>query len=589
MGKKKDRVPTSFHENGETFTDPTVIADKFNDYFVNIGQSISRSIPGSIKSSQYYCKTNHVKSLFLSPVDVCEVIKISKSLISNASSGVDNVSNKVVKPVINSIVLPLVHIFNLSFSTGKVPSKLKRSKVVPVFKKNDPSKFTNYRPISLLPCFSKIIERLMYNRLYKFLTFNNLLNNSQFGFRANHSCEHILLKVQQRILDSFHCNKCLIGVFLDLSKAFDTMDHSILLCKLKQYGIRGIALDWFSDYLSNRTQFTHVNNASSTVLNVSIGVPQGSVLGPLLFLIYINDFPNSSDLLSFYQFADDTSIFYSSNTLANTVNVLNSELIKVSDWLRANKLSLNIAKTKCIYFEKKGNTRINISINNNNNNNINDISINNNLNICINNNQILPCSSVNFLGITINRHLVWNDHINNILLKLKRNTGLISRLKYTLLKENLKTLYDSLIVSYLNYCNIIWATSANQCDLSKLFKVQKKCLRIVSNSHYLAESKPIFYDLSLLNIFDINKLQIGTFMYKYEKQILPDIFLNSFQYNSQIHNYNTRSATKFHLWTKSLSHIGPQTWNSIPTGITSAPFQSTFKRKYKQFLLKQYK
>ena len=181
------------------------------------------------------------------------------------------------------------------------------------------------------------------------------------------------------------------------------------------------------------------------------------------------------------------------------------------------------------------------------------------------------------------------------MLKLKRNTGVISRLKYTLLKENLKTLYNSLIVSYLNYCNIIWATSANQCDLSKLFNVQKKCLRFVSNSHYLAASKPIFYDLSLLNIFDINKLQIGTFMFKYEKQILPD-FLNSFQYNSQIHNYNTRSATKFHLWkvkseseAKSLSHMGPLTWNSIPTGITSAPFQSTFKRKYKQFLLKQYK
>ena len=173
------------------------------------------------------------------------------------------------------------------------------------------------------------------------------------------------------------------------------------------------------------------------------------------------------------------SIFYSSNTLDNTVNVLNSELIKVSDWLRANKLSLNIAKTKSIYFEKKGNKLNNISINNNNNNNINDISSNNNLNICIDNNQILPCSSVKFLGITIYRHLDWNDHINNILLKLNRNTGLISRLKYTLLKDNLKTLYNSLIVSYLNYCNIIWATSANQCDLSKLFKVLKKCLRIV--------------------------------------------------------------------------------------------------------------
>ena len=530
---------------------------------------------------------------FLSPVDICEVIKVSKSLRSNASSGVDDISNKVVKRVINAIVLPLVHIFNLSFSSGKVPLKLKQSKVVPVFKNNDPAKFTNYRPISLLPCFSKILERLMYNRLYNFFIINKLLNNSQFGFRANHSCEHMLLQVQQKILDSFHCNKCIIGVFLDLSKAFDTMDHSILLCKLRQYGIRGIALEWFSDYLSNRTQYTHVNNTSSAICNVSIGVPQGSILGPLLFLVYINDLPKSSDLLSFYQFADDTSIFYSSNNLADTVSVLNMELTKVSDWLKANKLSLNIAKTKCIYFEKKRNKLIKNSASNNYHSNS---SVNNdNLNIYIDNNQVLQCSSTNFLGITIDKNLDWKEHISNILLKVNRNVGLISRMKYSVLKENLLTLYYSLIVPYLNYCNIIWATSANHSELVKLLKVQKKCLRIITNSHYQAPSKPIFYDLSLLNIFDINKLEIGTFMYKYHKNVLPDPFRNYFQYNSQIHKHNTRSANKFHIWkvkneseARSINHIGPLTWNSIPSEITEAPFLSTFKRKYKHIMLQSY-
>ena len=198
IGKKKDRFPSSFQDNGEIFTDPVDISNKFNEYFVNIGESFSRKIPRSMKSHQHYCKINHANSLFLSPVDICEVIKVSKSLRSNASSGVDDISNKVVKRVINAIVLPLVHIFNLSFSSGKVPLKLKQSKVVPVFKNNDPAKFTNYRPISLLPCFSKILERLMYNRLYNFFIINKLLNNSQFGFRANHSCEHMLLQVQQK-------------------------------------------------------------------------------------------------------------------------------------------------------------------------------------------------------------------------------------------------------------------------------------------------------------------------------------------------------------------------------------------------------
>ena len=169
------------------------------------------------------------------------------------------------------------------------------------------------------------------------------------------------------------------------------------------------------------------------------------------------------------------------------------------------------------------------------------------------------------------------------------------RLKYSLLQENLVTLYNSLIVPYLKYCNIIWATNAKQSELLQLLKVQKKCLRIVTHSHYLAPSAPIFYELSLLNIFDINKLEMGIFMYKFKNNLLPEPFVNLFQYNSQIHNYNTRSVNKFHLWlvksqldVQSITHTGPQTWNLIPNKITEAPFLSTFKRQYKQLLLQHY-
>ena len=596
LGKKKSTIPSSFNDNGQTYTDPKDIANKFNEYFINIGKLTSHSIPRSVKSFKYYCNIKNVKSFFVSPVLASEILDVSKSLRVNASSGVDDISCKVVKQVIHAIVLPLVHICNLSFVTGKVPLKLKESKVIPVFKNKDPSKFENYRPISILPCFSKILERLMYNRLYRFLTLNNLLSNSQFGFRSKHSCEHVLIKACERILKSFKDKQFIIGVFLDLSKAFDTMDHSILLTKLKLYGVRGVAYEWFSDYLSNRNQHTYLNNVSSETSNITIGVPQGSILGPLLFLLYINDLPKSSNVLSFYQFADDTSIFYSSNNQNHTFTVLNDELANVSDWLKANKLSLNIRKTKWVNFNRNPNRGNSINKNNENSNSeIYDNTINVDSNLYIDNNLITQCSSTNFLGVTINKTLTWKDHIDNILLKTSRNVGLIWRLRNSLHKENLITLYNSLVLPYLNYCNTVWATNAKQSELERVFKIQKKCLRIATHSHYLAPSAPLFSDQSLLNIFDINKLELATFMFKFKNDVLPESFNNLFRLNSQIHNYNTRSSNKFHLWSvtsqndvQSITHTGPRIWNTIPDNLTQLRFLSAFKREYKFHLLKQY-
>ena len=212
------------------------------------------------------------------------------------------------------------------------------------------------------------------------------------------------------------------------------MDHSILLFKLQQCGIRGIALDWFRDYLLNRVQHTFVHGVLSSSLNVFIGVPQGSILGPLLFLLYINDLCKSSNLLTFYQFADDTSIFFSSKDLNNTVRVLNNELKNISDWLKANKLSLNIDKTKCVYFRKtKYNIGSKIS-------KISDLASNNgplinndNIPIYINNKLIQLSNSVNFLGVVLDNCLGFKDHITNVLHKISRNAGLINKLKYSLL------------------------------------------------------------------------------------------------------------------------------------------------------------
>ena len=224
---------------------------------------------------------------------------------SKNSTGFDNIDSYIVKQIAPHIVNQLANIFNKSFFTGIVPSKLKIAKVIPLYKTKDPALFSNYRPISLLPFFSKILERLMYNRLYNFLTEHNILSMNQFGFRKNYSTFLALMELVDSISKNIDEE-----IFLDLSKAFDTIDHTILLDKLCRYGIRGVTLNWFKHYLNDRKQFVSYNNTTSASMKVTCGVSQGSILGPLLFILYINEIANVSNIFKINLFADDTSLFH---------------------------------------------------------------------------------------------------------------------------------------------------------------------------------------------------------------------------------------------------------------------------------------
>ena len=234
--------------------------------------------------------------------------------------------------------------------SGVFPDRLKLAKVITIYKKDSKDNPTNYRPISLLSIFSKLIEKLMCKRLYSFLHSCNILHSLQFGFREKHSTLHALIGMTETIKESIDNGTFGWGVFVDLQKAFDTVNHTILLKMLEYYGVRGNVLNWFSSYLCNRKQYVSVNGATSDQLTITCGVPQGSVLGPLLFLIYINDLPTVSRLLSFCLFADDTNIYFSSSDLLTLQKVMNTELKKVKKWLDANQLALNIEKTNFVIF-----------------------------------------------------------------------------------------------------------------------------------------------------------------------------------------------------------------------------------------------
>ena len=296
--------------DGNVTSDPSDMSNIFNNFYIHVASSITKTISITPKSPLDYLTNRTSNSLFLTPVTPLEVKDIIDALNPSKSVGPNSIPIKLLKIVGCSISPLLALLINHSFQSGIYPDTFKIAKVISLFKKGNPELPSNYRPISLLSIFSKKFEKLMYKRLYSFLEVHNILYSLQFGFQENHSIDHALVNLTESVKNTLDNKRLGCGIFIDLQRAFDTVNHKILLSKLEHYGIRGCALGRFRSYLPDRKQYVSVNGKSSSLLTVSCGVPQGSVLGPLLFLVYINDLPNASKKLTFYLFADDTNIYY---------------------------------------------------------------------------------------------------------------------------------------------------------------------------------------------------------------------------------------------------------------------------------------
>ena len=396
INKRKSRAPfpSSFKSEGKTITDPEEIADKFCKYFTNIGPNLAGEIREVISSASSFIGDVNLPPITLKPTNPCELESICSMFASGKAPGYDNISMRVIKHSIHLISAPLSNIINLSLQKGIFPDKLKLTKVIPIYKANDPSLFTNYRPISLLSNFSKFFEKVMHNRITEFAEQYNILYRCQFGFRKNYSTSHALIHLINRISTAIDQRETTVGVFLDLSKAFDTLDHEILFAKLEHYGIRNVALQWIKSYFSNRRQFVKINQTCSSTQTIKCGVPQGSILGPLFFILYINDLPRASKLTEPLLFADDTSIFFSNSNPNYLENVLNNELLNIDIWLKCNKLSINVQKTSYVIFRPSQR------------------KVNHNFSLSFGGQPLTQSNVTKFLGVYLDEHLTWKYHIN---------------------------------------------------------------------------------------------------------------------------------------------------------------------------------
>ena len=524
---------------------------------------------------QFYKKvTNQSLQLKLTPVKEDYIYKELKTLNSYKSTGIDNIPARFIRDGAKPLAKPITYLVNLSISTGIVPNELKLAKVKPLYKKNSKKDIGNYRPVSILCIISKILEKSVYTQLEKHLVDNGLLYQFQSGFRSSYSTDTCLIHLFDHIKSQTSKGLYTGMVMIDLQKAFDTVDHHILCDKLKTMGVCDIK--WFRSYLTERKQLVNVNGVNSELLNISCGVPQGSILGPLLFLCYVNDMSisiNSDCKLLLY--ADDSTIIFSHKNPDVISDRLGKELESCSDWLVDNKLSLHLGKTECIIFGPKRKLK--------------KVT---NFEVKCNNHIIKSQPKLKYLGIDIDQHLSGESTVNSIIKKVNSRLKFMYRKANCLSRETRKTLSMALIQCHFDYSCSSWYAGVSQKNKNSLQVAQNKTVRFINNMGPRSSvGRPELASVGFLCVEDrVKQLRLGH-AHKIYYNKCPHYLKENFIKVSEHHTYNTRSSHSNFVVPKirgvdstSFFYTAINDWNTLPNDLKTVENHDSFKTNLKQFL-----
>ena len=519
MKRKESPVLREIVNNGVVLKDEA-LANFTNDYFVSIAAAISGNVPGT---RLFTCLAPRVlATCFLFPANLNEVIKIIKNL-KNKGSKILDVHPVIIKENLILFGKHFVTLYNLSVVKTVFPDLLKIARVCPIFKSGNPETIDNYRPISSLPVFSKIFERLTLNRMERFISKYNLLTPCQFGFRKGFSTTHAVVKLLTNIVKAYHQKIYSACFFLDLRKAFDTVNHELLIRKLEHYGFRGQCSEYLKSYYENRLQYVHANGYDSSYKPVTCGVPQGSILGPLCFSLYVNDMPMAVDE-EVVLFADDAAFIITSQTLTGLYQKIKKLFSDLHSYLNMNKLVPNSRKSKLMMFRSRPTQDL--------------------PSITFGGEEIEWITEFKYLGITISNNLSFSKHINNISLNVSRMTGSFTCLRRIVPKKVLMKLYYALVYPHLNNHVVVWG-SAPPSHLRTLIVRLNNLFRTVlgvtwENGRPTISNNDLYKQLGVLKLENIFKFSLYKLLRLLLDEKLPEFWELLLSNYVTTHEYNTR-------------------------------------------------